>query len=818
MVVSITRRPWYRLRVAGTQVELAVDPVQNEALEGVITRVLDAEIESTITLATNVTADIYQVEQDAATITAQFSGRVNHVAGQSFPNRVVLTCTGPLARLRRVPTSDHDLTGMTDGEAVQSVLDSCNITYTAGDIADAGYVLGAQTPVYWVKDQPGQEMIAELNRVFGMAIIEVGAGRIVRFAYDRAPSSANIAQTYTRNVDAEFWGNQRDRGDLDAIVNVWQVRGATWTDADGCSITPWARGIADNDALPGSARNRAGTFQSDLIQDEALAGAIATRMLRWYNRQPDELTVVALNDPNVPPGAVIGVKDAIYGVGLTAAATGVPYLVLTVDRRGDEHTLNCIGGAAGPTGTVTTGVEKRCNDTNFSLDIPGSFTLPTITVPPLIGIGTYDCPTHGGPNGLCPDLGGAVICDSVAVSGWVAESGSWTFGSPITVSNSGQAHAAAPEIPVGMTGGHPVSWSMTAVVQLVSSEDRIAVGIGRAGVLLYLAYIDGTEAALIEARTPGHTETNTDEVVPFDPGSDINVSLAWSEADQLLTVQATQASSGLTAYAFTCAPGIPLVGTDPFVPMLYALEGATSAGDAGVFTVVSLNVIGETTHLAGCEAFLVGDCANGWEANYRSVPEGVGWWALSGGHLLLSPNASSPSVGFVEVRNRDIAIGPADTPFAVKLTMERFTDCNLQISFYLAGFTIDVAWLYLYGDGSDTYYQNNGGSPTSGETFIGTDLNGATGSSYDILLHYAGAGAWTFKRKQGGTVTTLTTTDTAIESVWDGEFNGNGERGELWIQAVKTFPAPDGSLAYDISAVQVCVGATDAQALADSVV
>lgn len=404
-IAVVTRRPWYRLRVGGEQVELAAAFVQNEALEGVVTTVLDAEIESVISLATNVAADLYAVEQDAETITAQFAGVVNRISGQSYPNRIVLTCTGPLARLRHVPAADVDLSGMTDGAAVEAILTACGVTFDAADIQDAGYVLGAQTPVYWSQDQPGREIVAELDRVFGMATIEVGAGRVARFAYDRAPSAGDISATYTRGVDAEFWVNQRDRGDLDAIVNAWQVRGASWQDSDDCTLTPWSRGDADNDALEPGERNRAGSFQSGIIQDEALAAAVATRMLRWYNRQPDELQLIALNDQNINVGDVIGVKDEAYGVDLTASATATPYLVLTVDRRGDEMTVAGIGGDAGSTGTITTGVDKACNADIGSFDLPGSFTVPLIGFPPLVPIDPYAAVGDGAPDGSVEDVG-----------------------------------------------------------------------------------------------------------------------------------------------------------------------------------------------------------------------------------------------------------------------------------------------------------------------------------------------------------------------------------------------------------------------------
>ena len=399
--MSITvRRLWHLFKLAGTRVDLAGPPVQNEQLEGWTTYVCEAELEDQPALALGQSVSLAQVDFDAAQQAAQFRGIVDHISAASFEHRVVLTCTGPLARLRRVPTSDHTLTGMTDGQAIKHVLDSCNISYAAADIQDAGYVLGAQAPIVWHRDQPGWEIVRELDRVFGMATLEIGNGRIVRFAYDRAPSAALISRTFERGVDATFWRNERDYGSLDAIQNVWQITGASWEGSDGCQYTVWARAEGANPALDSpSVRIRRQEFASDVIQDQALAEAVARRMMRWYNRQPDELVIETLNDPTISPGDVVGVIDPVYGIGLTTAA---PYLVLAVDRRGHEMTLTCVGGAAGSEGTVTSGVEKRCNKTSSNVSFPGSYSPPPVSAPPAVPLDPWSCATDGGPEWICP--------------------------------------------------------------------------------------------------------------------------------------------------------------------------------------------------------------------------------------------------------------------------------------------------------------------------------------------------------------------------------------------------------------------------------
>ena len=402
MVAPVERLTHYRYKLADIQYEITGTPVQNEYLEGAITRSLDVELYDEPTLATNLQADLYQ--DIGAVTTPQFKGHSNRISASAFPHRVVITNVGPLARLRQCPTRNHNLTGMTDGAAVRYILFHCNINFVDANIQSNGYTLGEVQPIYWLRDMPGAEMIAELDRVFGMATIEIENGIILRFPYDRVPDEADITKTYTVGVDAEVYEDQRDRGDLDAITNIWQVGGLSWTsdDEEGITSTIWARGEADNAAFNPGDRNRAGSFQSDIIQSQSLAEYIATRLMRWWNRQPDEITVVADNDISVRPGTVIGLHDDAYGLDLTAGADENPYLVLTVDRRGDDMTLHCVGGEAGAIGTVTSGIEEEdepneSNPPDFEPipdPTPGACVLSPAdaTVPPSRAYGTLTVP------------------------------------------------------------------------------------------------------------------------------------------------------------------------------------------------------------------------------------------------------------------------------------------------------------------------------------------------------------------------------------------------------------------------------------------
>jgi hypothetical protein len=84
-MTALIRRPLYQFKLDGVVVELAADPVQNEALEGTITRSVDFELKDKPTLATNVPVDLNLVERIASTTIPQFSGWTNKRAGSPIP-------------------------------------------------------------------------------------------------------------------------------------------------------------------------------------------------------------------------------------------------------------------------------------------------------------------------------------------------------------------------------------------------------------------------------------------------------------------------------------------------------------------------------------------------------------------------------------------------------------------------------------------------------------------------------------------------------------------------------------------------------------
>lgn len=322
-----------------------------------------------------------------------FGGTINSLEVESQPWRFTVRATGQLALLRKVRTGDDkDFSGMTEGTAWKYVMDACGINYDDADVADTGYELGERVAVKWLLDTPASSVIQSLDEVFGMATIEIGDDRVIRFPYDPVPDDGTgSVATYERGASIDFQGHRRSYGDRDRIQNIWIVRGANVQIDENCSGQVWARSVATNPQLGRRVRVQTQEFQSDLIQDEAVAEALVRRFMSISNRSPDEATATAENNPNVHPGSKITITDTTYGID----ADPRYFTVTSVDRTGFDMSLTLVAGPGGGEGTVTHGVDRVCNDTHTDTDWPGSFDFPPFDTPPVIP-GTdidFDFPT-----------------------------------------------------------------------------------------------------------------------------------------------------------------------------------------------------------------------------------------------------------------------------------------------------------------------------------------------------------------------------------------------------------------------------------------
>lgn len=374
-----------RVKVNGVNVETS-EPVKiQQQLEGAVTSVAEFTISGTAPdLATNMPVTIHHINKGFVDYLGNYDSRqlytgvINKISGVGSPHGVSVSCTGPLARLRRTRPDDWSMRGKTDIEVVKYVLSYCGVPYYAADIDGQGYNLGGidthgafddNVYTFWKAGTSGASVISELDRVFGCATEELGDGRVIRFRYSLAPydyADPHYRKTFHRGqAGVSFYGNERDRGDIDQIQNFWNVKGLSFVwgegeDFAGCTELISATAEADHPKLGPGVDVGPQEFSSDLIDTEPLAKAIAIRLMHWYNREPDTVRILCGNDASVWPGSLILVKDSSYGIDLPSDRR---YIVTGINREGDTMLLDCIGGADGAIGSVHSFDTITCNDT-----------------------------------------------------------------------------------------------------------------------------------------------------------------------------------------------------------------------------------------------------------------------------------------------------------------------------------------------------------------------------------------------------------------------------------------------------------------------
>lgn len=325
------------------------------------------------------------VDTNSTAVYSLFGGKVDGgPETESEPFGMTVRAVDQLSDLRIVRTGgDLDLTGMTPKEAKMEIFDYCGLTYDSDDIVDVDYILGALEPVKWLADgsTSAAQVITEIDRVFGLCTETIGNNRIISFRPDVMPEDDTGAyRTLTKGVSVDFQAHHRAHGSRNEIQTIWSVTGVSHEFNDGnCTSTPWAKAVHGTARVGRSRRVAEASDQSDLIQDESLAIYVAANHMRQTSGIPDTATVATLTSRNLHPGTKLLIEDRTYGI----RALPRIFCVTRVEIVGLRTDLTLLAGPPGDEGTITSGVDRVCNDTHTDGDIPGDFEPPDFDVPPL---------------------------------------------------------------------------------------------------------------------------------------------------------------------------------------------------------------------------------------------------------------------------------------------------------------------------------------------------------------------------------------------------------------------------------------------------
>lgn len=575
-------RPRWLLTVDGVELD-AGDVNLSFALGPIVTTIADIEIVTPAIVSPAVRAPVTlrYVDRDTMQSWPVFAGFVDEPLGVSHPNRLAVRCHGPLSLLRDTWDADTDFTGDQERSVVTTALTQAGIAYTLANLQAVDLVLGPLVDVIAPKRQKRSAIVADLNDLLAMNLIEIG-GEPHRFYVDRVPAAADIVRTFAAGVDADFWSNERRRGRLDEIRNYWKITGTTYPcgtptgdpPKPPCRCTIWADAAGANPALGAGVRTEPAPVSSDLIQDQDFAEWVATENIRVSNRVPDFLTMATAFDPEIHVGQVIGVRDPSRGVDLSGDADAAPYLIERIEVQGFRATYELRGASTGTSSAITSGVEKRCNQTTKpGPPVTPGFVGPTAWPPIFVTPGPWNpCDPPG--EITCPgDLVDTPFAAGIAITSFT-------------------------------------NWKIAGTVTLTDDTQRLTIGVDTAagahtltlaGAAFYTALL--LDPQLYEVTAPAayrHVEQTAPLNVPLD------YSLQWDEAantlEFFLQINDESCYGETITFADTTMTFVETIATVTGAPTR-AGETLTTCADGGpVLVPISWTVEGGNWAITGADA------------------------------------------------------------------------------------------------------------------------------------------------------------------------------------------------------------------------
>jgi hypothetical protein len=149
-----------------------------------------------------------QMGADPSTITPRFSGFVVTPPAEHWPGIITVQCKGMLYMAERfIPRTPVNLAGMTDEEAVTTILTTSGVPSSSMSIAGSGRefgltVTGDQHQFIW-QDISGLEMIRRYDEITPYKTYDTAGGTIVRRLFSKTPGATATFQ-YRRGTTNEL--------------------------------------------------------------------------------------------------------------------------------------------------------------------------------------------------------------------------------------------------------------------------------------------------------------------------------------------------------------------------------------------------------------------------------------------------------------------------------------------------------------------------------------------------------------------------------------------------------------------------------------
>jgi hypothetical protein len=233
-----------------------------------------------------------------------FRGELSGITWEDGPARVGLDCRDLLARTR-LPWGggEYEDAEIDDAALIRNRLEKMGIPSSVAHIESSGWVLGTVFPILLKDGDVSWSLIEEIDTLAGHRTFTDSAGVIRRMRVSGTPGAEGAYLITT----AQLLEKPRRVRSRDGIINKCVVTGLTYEGlvVGGPGV---AEAQANNPYVPNPPGYITEEIQSDLVEDDATALAIARRVVSDKNRRPESLELPIVGDPRIQPGMTLTVE------------------------------------------------------------------------------------------------------------------------------------------------------------------------------------------------------------------------------------------------------------------------------------------------------------------------------------------------------------------------------------------------------------------------------------------------------------------------------------------------------------------------------
>jgi hypothetical protein len=233
-----------------------------------------------------------------------FKGELTGVAWEYFPGVVSLEARDLLARTRLDwGGDDREYTEQDSAAVIRNLLEAMGIPSSAAHIEGSDWTLGVVESVIAPGGRAFYPLIQEIDDLEGYRTFTVADGTIRRL---RVSGNVGLGASWTYEEGVNSIKITRRRT-LEGIINKCIVTGLDYEGLTVGGEDGGAVAFADNPFIPDPPRYITETIQSNLVEDDERALAIAKRIVADKNRRPEVFELEVVFNPKIQPLSVIRV-------------------------------------------------------------------------------------------------------------------------------------------------------------------------------------------------------------------------------------------------------------------------------------------------------------------------------------------------------------------------------------------------------------------------------------------------------------------------------------------------------------------------------